>query len=311
MDSVFFIFHALFRVGEGDAININQSKSVARILDLIEYGSLTLDETKRRLESIVQQEIDRTDGPADIQLVNACEELLRLLNTNGIMVYDRHIESNWAVVMKRQRVRHRRKSVTKHILRIAIFAAAVFVLAIVGDGIFNREWLSHRSTDDQQQYVIQGQAVDPGLVPDGSAGHETEPSDLTTADLQEAIAFLGFQPDMPAWLPVGWEAKHFYVSIGEGNKRFNVSYVPKSGEKGTLLYETRTFSDTQNAYASFEQNTEGESLDVDGEVIYFMQNDEKLSCIWQEGLIIYTLSGSVSLDEMKNIITSIGGRSTS
>ena len=45
----------------------------------------------------------------------------------------------------------------------------ILVLAVLGDGILKREWLSGNSTEDEQQYAIQGQSIDPGLVEEGVA----------------------------------------------------------------------------------------------------------------------------------------------
>lgn len=64
---------------------------------------------------------------------------------------------------------HRRQHEEKQLVLVPVALAAILVLAVVGDGILNREWLSGSSTDDEQQYTIQGQSIDPGLVEESIA----------------------------------------------------------------------------------------------------------------------------------------------
>lgn len=74
-------------------------------------------------------------------------------------------------------------------LRAVAVAAAILVLVVVGDGILNREWLFGHSSDDEQQYAIQGQVIDPGLVEDGNASGEDAAGVLTTTDWDAAVGF--------------------------------------------------------------------------------------------------------------------------
>lgn len=53
-----------------------KKSSIMQILELIEYGSIPQNEAARRLEALLQSEIDRKDRSADMELVEACEELL-------------------------------------------------------------------------------------------------------------------------------------------------------------------------------------------------------------------------------------------
>ena len=86
---------------------------------------------------------------------------------------------------------------------IAAVAAAILILIVVGDGILNREWLSGSSTDDEQQYAIQGKILDPGLVGEGAATDDDTTADsLTTTDWEDVVDFLGMEPILPGYLPI-------------------------------------------------------------------------------------------------------------
>lgn len=48
-----------------------KKSSIMQILELIEYGSIPQNEAARRLEALLQSEIDRKDRSADMELVEA------------------------------------------------------------------------------------------------------------------------------------------------------------------------------------------------------------------------------------------------
>ena len=99
------------------------------------------------------------------------------------------------------------------------------VLVVVGDGILNREWLFGHSSDDEQQYAIQGQVIDPGLVEDGNASGEDAAGVLTTTDWDAAVAFLGMEPTVPTRLPEGWSVKQYHATRFDDELILNVSYI--------------------------------------------------------------------------------------
>lgn len=97
-------------------------------------------------------------------------------------------------------------------MRTTAVVAAVLVLVVVRDGILNREWLSGNSTDDGQQYAIQGQSIDLGLVEEGvAAGDDKIASSLTTTEWGAVVAFLGTESTMPVYLPEGWRVGQYHA----------------------------------------------------------------------------------------------------
>ena len=74
-----------------------------------------------------------------------------------------------------------------------------------------------------------------------------------------------------------------------------------------MTYDVTYFTDGENSYATFEQNAEGETLNLSGQTIYYSYNVEKLRCVWQDHLIVYSLTCQLELEEVLKIITSVGG----
>ena len=179
--------------------------SIIQILELIEYGRITQNEAVNRLEAVLQSEIDQKDRAADMELVGACEELLWQIGTQGRLEFEDRRKENQAALIRRLE-RKRRRTAAVHVgMRAAAVAAAILMLVVVGDGILNREWLFGSSTDDGQQYTIQGQSIDPGLV-EGSAaaGDDNIADSLTTTDWGAVVAFFGMESVLPGHLPEGF-----------------------------------------------------------------------------------------------------------
>lgn len=110
----------------------------------------------RRLEAALQSEIDRKDKAADMELVESCEELLWQIGTQGKLVFEDRSKENQAALMQRLERKRRRTAAQRLGMRATAAITAILMLIVVGDGILNREWLSGHSTDDGQQYAIQG-----------------------------------------------------------------------------------------------------------------------------------------------------------
>ena len=75
--------------------------SIMQILELIEYGSIPRNEAVHRLEALLQTEIERKDRAADMKLVEACEELLWQIGTQGRLKFEDKRKENQAALMRR------------------------------------------------------------------------------------------------------------------------------------------------------------------------------------------------------------------
>ena len=69
--------------------------AVAQILEAINYGNLSPEETVKRLKTLVDAEICKTDHPCDLELIDACEDLIYEINTQGRIPFDSRMESRF------------------------------------------------------------------------------------------------------------------------------------------------------------------------------------------------------------------------
>lgn len=180
----------------------------------------------------------------------------------------------------------------------SLLVASVLMVVLFGVEIpFNREWLSGSSTQDEQQYIISEQTIDLGLVDEGKADDSmADPQSITTTNLDEAIAFLGFAPAMPQWMPDGWELLPYYASRTASSERFVATYAHDEQDYN-LVYQTVYYYDAERASAAFEQNRTGEEIDLaNGKTVYISENFNDTTCVWYESLACYSLAGPENTD---------------
>ena len=282
-----------------------KKSSIMQILELIEYGSIPQNEAVRRLEALLQSEIDRKDRSADMELVEACEELLWQIGTQGRLAFeDRSKENQAALIQRLERKQH--QSISLHVgVRAIAIVAAILVLVIVGDGILNREWLSGRSTDDGQQYTLQGQSIDPGLVEKSvAAGDDTITNILTTTAWETVVAFFGMEPALPSYLPDGWHIVQYYAVRFDDELILNISYMSEADPTATLMLLWNHYFSAEAVSLALEQNNDGELVEIGGIQVYKSSNIEKNRFVWIDGMSVYSLTTTCDAEEIEAIISS-------
>lgn len=277
--------------------------STAKILNAINYGTLSQEETVRRLEELVRLELEKGGEESDVELITQAEDLLQeMLAKDAQPIESREAETK-ATVLRRIAVAKKRQHIRKAALKVASVAAAFMVL-LIGDGILNRGWFKKYSTPDGQQYVVQGQEIDPGIISEGVADNEPRTGELTTTNLDEAIKFLGFEPDLPTWMPEGWKPAGYDVVILADEKRFRVQYT-NSNTNTKFVYSQILYTQMEEAYASFEQNSNGQSFEIGKIKIYQSVNTDKKRYNWTVDNSVFSLAGDVDYDTVYQIICSI------
>lgn len=192
-------------------------------------------------------------------------------------------------------------------MRIAAVAAAILILIVVGDGILNREWLSGSSTDDEQQYAIQGKIPDPGLVGEGAATDDDTTADsLTTTDWEDVVDFLGMEPILPGYLPEGWRADQYHAVRFDDELILNISYINEDNPTATMIFLWDHYFSVEVANLALEQNKEGELMEINGIRVYRSSNMEKNRFVWIEGKSVYSLTTTCDEKEIEAIISSFG-----
>ena len=99
-----------------------EQSALLEILNAIEYGNLSTEETRRRLEELIDNEINKTDAPANIEIVDECEKLLWALNTKGKLPFISNLKSNKQSVLKRINRPFNAHQVTKFTFQVASLA---------------------------------------------------------------------------------------------------------------------------------------------------------------------------------------------
>lgn len=219
----------------------------------------------RRLEAALQSEIDRKDKAADMELVESCEELLWQIGTQGKLVFEDRSKENQAALMQRLERKRRRTAAQRLGMRATAAITAILMLIVVGDGILNREWLSGHSADDGQQYAIQGQSIDPGLVEAGVAASDDSIADsLTTTDWGAVIAFLGMEPMRPDYLPDGWRVGQYHAARFDDKLILNIIYINEADPTATMIFLWDHYFSVEAANLALEQNGDGELVEIGG-----------------------------------------------
>ena len=283
--------------------------SIIRILELIEYGSIPQNEAVHRLEALLQSEIERKDKAADMELVEACEELLWQIGTQGRLKFEDKRKENQAALMRRLERKRRRAVALRVVTRATAVVAAILVLAVLGDGILNREWLSGNSTDDGQQYAIQGQSIDPGLVEEGIATGDDDTADsLTTTDWRAVVAFLGMEPALPAHLPEGWRIGHYHAIRFDDEQILTISYINEADPTATMKFLWDHYFSVEAANLALEQNKDGELMEIGGIRVYGSSNMEKNRFVWIDGMTVCSLTTTCDAKDAEALISTFGER---
>lgn len=144
-------------------------------------------------------------------------------------------------------------------------------------------------------------------VPDGASPNSPEYQTL----LREALHECGIPQELaPSWYPDGAEPPEIDISsdmfsstvhcdFGRGEDFFSIditSYSPLSEVDGYVFEKDSSL---------MEEYT----ID-DGKTFYILSNLDTVTATWAEGNLVETIWGNLTLDEVKNIINSIGGQST-
>lgn len=272
------------------------------IKEALKNGSITKEQLFTRLSNAVEQEYQKPVSEQDVAFLFACQDILDEMRTGKVYVSRKEECKKALKQCLSQEVRHRSKK--QNVLwRGALAAVALIVLAVGVEMLLHREWLEGASTDDGQQYVVQGQEMDPGIISEGIADNEPHIGELTTTNLDEAIKFLGFEPDLPTWMPEGWNVENYYVAAVSDSLKIITNYVTPDVQ--IVAFSQTRFLSIEDAFLSFEQNQEGTLFQIDKIEVYSAQNLERNRYTWKMNEDIFSLSGVINDLEATQMITSI------
>lgn len=288
-----------------DSTNCVSNGNLDAIKCLLKEGKVSVQELNESVQTIIQCELKKPSEKIDMDKVYALSDLSWMLcgSPKFETSAQKYKVEALAKLKKHDRFRHWKK----RSMAAMGLAASLIVLAIIGNGILYRHWLSGDSSEDDQQYLVGGNVVDPGLIAKGSAEIDATDRDLRTQDFQAVIDFLGYAPDVPQWLPEGWHVREYLASSHSRYQWIMVNYSASHSED-MLVYQIQRYTDADEAQFSFEQNQTGEKVETDGLSIYVTLNIEKTTGVWIIDSTTYNIAGPIDTNELLKIQRSIGGK---
>lgn len=278
-----------------------ESRIVEETRQKIASGELTYDQMKEKLIAAINKEYEK-EGEPNITLINACEELLAELATDGQPLPESHEKQYGEVIRQNIQVSYHAKRSVVFAKRIAVFLVVLVLLFGGGEIFLHRQWFEHGTTDDEQQHTIQGFEIDPGLVAKAIAAEE-DARFLSTSDYQEVTSFLGFSLPETIFLR-DWIIDLFVVEIQPFYIKLTIRYM-SSESKEIINAQVCIFSEAENAYASFEQKQEGTKKYIQGKEIYHSNNKEANVMLWLDKNCTWRCFGKVTDDTLIEIIKQI------
>lgn len=285
-----------------DSTNCVRSDSLTAIKEKIRSGELTFEEMNRRLEKAIDLELEKPPEEMDVAFIKACTDLLyELNNSTPYESKASQYEEEWKSYRAKQ---EKVVTIRRRVTAVAGIAASLLVLFIVGDGLLHREWLTGQSTQDEQQYVVEGHEFDPGLVANSSAANDDGEQSLTTDSLEAVNAFMGFSLPQPSWMPDGWELVEYRCLKNEDLSRTTTVFQHSTNEH-RIIYEVKVYSDTATVQDEIEQNAKGTTHTVNGYTVYLLENYDMVNAVWFDGTTSYKLFVPAEEDHVLKIISSI------
>ena len=284
---------------DGDA-----SRMIAEIKTAIENGILTRDEMERRLEAAIAAEIAKDDSTLNAEMIRVCTSMLWQLRTHGKEPFVDDTQEALVRFKKRVAVREKKTRQRRVVIRVAAATVAIFLMGIGIEAFVNRGWLEGAQSPDEQQYVISGQEIDPGLIGESQADNAGQSQTITTTDLNEAVSVLGYTPPMPTWLPDGWAVENYYANHIGNITSFGIRYQ-RAPDEDLLRFSITTYSDVESAIYEFEQGKTGIETQCNGWTVYISENTDAPMAVWREDTACYSITGPISKDELLQIIQSI------
>ena len=231
--------------------------AVKQILQAIENGTIPVDEMQRRLMELIQKEANRTDGPADEELMSACIDLMERLQGREYVEDEERIAAlNQRIaeaIQKKQQSQER-----WHTAFRAVGAIAAVLVLLVGIGVPLRwTWFESWSTPDEQQHVIMGHEITVNMVASAIAENEAK-EPIVVSDFSEFEEHLGFDPGIPSVLGGEWTKAYGSIRYFSGYIQIVVKYIHTEKPEKSIACTINYFTDVEYAYFAFEQNRAGD-----------------------------------------------------
>lgn len=273
--------------------------AVKQIMKAIENGSLPTNETQRRLMALIENEANRTDGPADEDLISACMDLLERLQGRTYTEDEARITAlNQRIAAAIAKKEKQRRMVS---MAVRLVAAAAVILLFVGVCV---SWFEHSNTPDGQQHIITGQEITVEMVQAAIAENAGKGS-FETTDLQELQQVLGFNPQIPEVIADEWQASVCNVWFMRNSIQVTVTYASAKLQDEHISYVIAYYSDVGEAQTTLEQSYAGTDRMISDVKVYVTHNiDNQVAC-WNIDNVVYELNAGINESDFFNILITI------
>lgn len=168
-------------------------------------------------------------------------------------------------------------------LMIAAFAAQAAVLALLmvlllpyGETGLSTQWLTAYSSEDGEQYIIEGKVFEPHMVSDADADDDDR---LLTTSYEVFTAYFGCDPNVPQELIPGWRAETYSGIIREhGESGFSVEYRQAESTYEDLWYSMSWRLDTQERFRYMQEGVEaghGTAKEIEGVTVFVYDDSDE------------------------------------
>ncbi len=246
---------------------------VNMILTQIEGGRLPPEQTEKRLQDIIDGEIERDDAPADTALIDSCLELLEQLH--------RPAEAT-------------KKSGRGSVLNVCRWVAAAAVLVLLALGLTDRlgmQWYEHGNSADGEQHTITGHEIRVDMIERALAEHAPQ-SSYSFGSVQEMELELGFNPGVVSALAEDWRLEKIDACFTTSTICIEAGYRREAMPQDCIKLDIQCFTHLNDVYTAAEQSQIGSIQRINGVDVYVSENDAGDIVRWVRGSTIFTLAGT-------------------
>ena len=282
----------------------NQLEAIKQsILD----GRLTHGQICDALAEEIKKELQKSAEEVDVEYVLACQRLIASLHSKEAARTESHAEHNFEAA--HAKLRQEKHSVQKGRKRAIRYGFAVTFLLVVlagADILLTKRQINVSYSPDHEQIVYDGTMTMPGISEVAGADAQTDTvQELTTKNWDEVVAFLGYVPGMPTWIPDGWVLDEYYCAIFKNFSIFDVTYSCQ-GFNEYLAYSIEHYYGSELLHGTFEQDGIGhEAVTATGQQLYITSNTGSSVILWHDGSNVNSVIGPVAADELIHMVESI------
>ena len=218
-----------------------------------------------------------------------------------------HAEHNFeAAHAKLRQEKHSVQKGRKRAIRYGFAVAFLLVVLAGADILLTKRQINVSYSPDHEQIVYDGTMTMPGISEVAGADAQTDTvQELTTKNWDEAVAFLGYVPEMPTWIPDGWVLDEYYCAIFKSFSIFDVTYSCQEFNE-YLAYSIEHYYSSEPLHGTFEQDEIGhEAVTATGQQLYITSNTGSSVILWHDNSNVNSITGPVAADDLIHMVESI------